>query len=59
MSEVIIKVKTNKIGSEVGAGTGYTPDEWEELADDDKRDIISEIVWELVWKLIECREVVE
>jgi len=55
MSEVIIKVKTNKVGSTTESGTGYSPDEWEVLADEDKRAITLEIVWEL----IECWEVVE
>jgi len=55
MSEVILKIKTNKVGSTVEAGTGYTPDEWESLDDKVRIEIIEEIVWENieVWEGIE------
>lgn len=55
MSEVILKIKTNKVGSTVEVGTGYTAEEWDLVDDADKKDIITEIVWESieVWEEVE------
>lgn len=55
MREVMLCIKTNKVGSTVKVGTGYSEDEWESLEEKDKRELVQEIVWENIdfWEELE------
>lgn len=55
MSDVILVIKTNKVGSTVKVDTGYTPDEWELLEEKDKKELVIELVFENieVWEEFE------
>lgn len=46
MKEIILNIKTNKVGSAVKANTGYSVDEWMEMTDKEKDEVINEIVWD-------------
>lgn len=46
MKEIILNIKTNKVGSAVKASTGYSVDEWMEMTDEEKAEVTSEIVWD-------------
>ncbi|WP_447868007.1 DUF7167 family protein [Rahnella bonaserana] len=46
MSEVMIKISTTKVGSEVRVGTGIEKEEWLEMSEKEQTEILSDIVWE-------------
>lgn len=49
MSEVVIYVSTNKVGSKSCAGrTGYSREEWDALSDDERIEITNELVWNAI-----------
>lgn len=55
MSEVVLFIQTNRVGSTVKGRTGYSKDEWDSLEEKDKQAIVLEIVWENihVWEELE------
>lgn len=47
-NEVLIHIKTNKVGSEMVKSTGFSKEEWSELDEDEKQEIINERAWESI-----------
>ena len=48
MSNLILKVSTDKVNSVVDVDLGYTTEEWDELFDGEQDDIVNEKVWEVI-----------
>lgn len=56
MSNVIIKVGTSKIGSEVTVNSGYTHKEWAALNEESRCEIVNEKVWEVIFAEVDYHE---
>jgi len=46
VSEMMMTIATNKVGSACTYGMGYTEEEWKAMDEDEQGEILTEFVWQ-------------